>query len=427
LLKKVVGTELSDYSKEEIALRYDILGKDLAKKGIDVDEVKEKVSRLTVEIPSWIFGAFGGGRFSGYLPPAAARDVYEKFDDAALVHKLTGATPRVSIHVGWDDPDKASFDKIEADSFRKLADYARDSGLGIGTVSPTYFLEGTHFGSLSANDQKTRNRLIEHSLAAAEIAEKYATGILTLWLPDGSLYPGQVNLRATERNLRNSLKSIYRKMPEPVRILIEYKLFEPGTYHTVVSDVSTASDLARNLGDRAGVLVDLGHHPHGVNVEHVVARLIENEMLGGIHFNTRYAADDDHAVEPNMQVFRIFHELATGGVIGNPDPKRDWAYMIDQCSALENRIHAVLHSVDSLMISYAKALIVDEDELKKNQDRHEIILANRTLAEAFLTDVRPILYMTRLEKALPTDPVEAYFKSGYQRRIEREREPKSCE
>jgi L-rhamnose isomerase/sugar isomerase len=413
---------MSKYSKEEIIERYSLLQKDLAKKGIDIDKVKEKISNFTVEVPSWIFGAFGAGRFSGYVPPGAARDVFEKIDDAAFVHRLTGATPRVSIHTGWDDPDRAPFDEIQASSFKKLKDYSEKSGLGIGAVNPTYFLEGTQFGSLSANDPTTRDRLIQHTLVSAEVASKYATGALSLWFPDGSLYPGQVNVRAAERNLKESLREIYRRMPESVSVLIEYKLFEPGTYHTVISDVSVASDIARSLGERAGVLVDLGHHAHGVNVEHIIARLIENEVLGGIHFNSRYAADDDHAVEPNMQVFRVFHELVNGGVIGNRDPGKDWAYMIDQCSALENRVHAVLHSVDSLMISYAKALIVEEEKLRQDQDRNEIMLANRTLVDAFLTDVRPIICMARVEKGLTVDPLEAYLKSGYQQRIERERQ-----
>jgi L-rhamnose isomerase/sugar isomerase len=372
-------------------------------------------------VPSWIFGPFGGGRFSGYVSPGAARNVFEKLDDAAFVHKLTGATPKVHIHVGWDDPDEAPFDNIQVNSFGKLKNYARKLGLDLGAVNPTYFLEGTHFGSLSANNAKTRERLIEHTLTGAEIAAKYCTGLVTLWFPDGSSYPGQVNMRAVERNVRDSLKEIYQRMPRSVRLLIEYKLFEPGTYHTVVSDYCVASDLARSLGDRAGVLIDLGHHPFGVNVEHIVARLIEEKVPGGFHFNNRYAADDDHAVEPNFELFRIFHELVTGEVIGNPVPEKNWAYMIDQCSALENRIQAVLHSVDSLMVSYAKALIVDENSLRKFQDKNEIMLAYRTLLDAYLTDVRPILYMVRQEKGLPIDAIEAYVRSGYQEKLESER------
>jgi len=416
-----VTLDLADFSKREIAERYDLLGRDLAKKGIEIDQAKDRISRFTVEVPSWVFGAFGGGRFSEYLPPGAARNVFEKFDDAAIVNKLTGATPKVSINIGWDDPDVGPFDKIQVDSFKKLRDYAQKVGLKIGTVNPTYFLKGSHFGSLSANNPETRKRYIKHSLVSAEVASRYATGVLTIWLPDGSLYPGQVDLQTAERNVANSLKEIYSRMPESGYMLIEYKLFEPGTYHTVISDVSVASGLARSLGDRAGVIIDLGHHPHGVNIEHIVARLIGDRMLGGFHFNTRYASDDDLAVEPSMEIFRIFHKLVTGGVIGNSDPRKDWVYVIDQCSALENRIHAVLHSVESLTVSYAKALVVDEDKLGRFQDSNEIILANRTLVDAFLTDVRPIIYMARQEKGLPIDPIEAYVQSGYQQKIDRER------
>lgn len=405
----------------EISDGYEILRKNLEKKGIDIEEVKKKIEKFNVEVPSWAFGAFGGGRFSGYIPPGAARNIFEKISDAALVNKLTGVTPRVSIHVGLDDPSGASFDEIQVDSFKKLKDYAQRLRLEIGAVSPTYFLEGSQFGSLSANDPETRQRFIEHTLISAEIARRYGTGLITLWFPDGSLYPGQVDMRMAERNMKSSLKEIYERMPSSVWMLIEYKLFEPGTYHTVVSDYCVASDLARYLGERAGVLVDLGHHAHGVNVEHIVARLIESGMPGGIHFNSRYVADDDHAVEPNMQVFRIFHELVTGRVIGNPDPQRNWAYMIDQCSALENRIQAILHSVDSLMISYAKALIVDEESLQRYQRKNEIILANRVLLDAFLTDVRPLIQMVRIERGLPLDPVDAYVRSGYQEKIEKER------
>ncbi len=411
-------------AEKDLEAKYEILGRDLAKKNVDIERVKEKIKQFKVEVPSWIFGAFGGGRFSGYLAPGAGRNVYERFDDAAFVNKLTGATPNVSLQMGWDDPDEAPFYEIKADSFRKLKSYAVKLGLGIGAINPTYFMQGTQFGSMTSLDAETRQQLVEHSIMSAEIAERFGNKLITVWIPDGSLYPGQVNMRTAERNLKNCLIEIYRRMPKLVRMLIEYKLFEPGTYHTVVSDYGVAVDFARSLGDRAGVLIDLGHHPHGVNVEHIVARLIEEKVPAGFHFNTRYAADDDHAVEPNTQLFGIFHELVLGGVIGNPTPEKDWVYVIDQASALENRVHAVLHSVDSLMVSYAKAMIVDEARLLDLQSRHEIMLANRTLLDAFLTDVRPILQVARIEKGLPADPVEAYVKSGYQQKIDSERAKK---
>jgi len=413
--------KLPEKKEEWISKQYDILEKELGEKGVELEKVKKKLKEFTVEVPSWIFGEFGGGRFGGHVPPGAARTIFEKLDDAAIVHQITGATPNVSIHVGWDDPDENPFDEIQSGSFRRLNFHAHKLNLKIGSVSPTYFLEGTHFGSLSALDPTTRQRFIDHGLVAAEIAENFGTGFITLWFPDGSLYPGQVNMHVAIRNLKNSLKEIYEQAPNAVKMLIEYKLFEPGTYHTVISDLAGAMDVARSLGDRAGVLIDLGHHPFGVNVEYIATRVMESGMLAGVHFNSRYAADDDHAVEPNMQLFRIFHEMVAGGVIGNENPDENWLRVLDQCSGLENRIHAVLHSVDSLMISHAKALIVDEDSLARHQKKNEIILANRTLLDAFLTDVRPILYQVRLEKGLPLDFIDAYDKSGYQEKIEKER------
>jgi L-rhamnose isomerase/sugar isomerase len=203
--------------------------------------------------------------------------------------------------------------------------------------------------------------------------------------------------------------------------LIEYKVFEPGTYSTVVPDAGTAADIADSLGDRAGVLIDMGHHWHGANIAQIVARLIGTDRRGGFHFNTRYVADDDHAVEPNLAIYAVFCELVKGGVVCADAAERNWPYMIDQASSLENRIQAVLHSIDSLQVSLAKALILDREQLGAAQGRQDIICANRILLNAFLTDVRPILYMARREKGLPPDPVVAYNESGYQEQIERER------
>ncbi|HIE13719.1 TPA: hypothetical protein EYP70_00430, partial [Candidatus Bathyarchaeota archaeon] len=194
------------YSRDEIIERYETLGRDLKKRGIDIDEIKKAVSRFKVEVPSWAFGAFGSGRFSGYVPPGAARNIFEKIEDASVVNKLTGATPKIAIHVGWDNPDGALYDMIEASSFKIVKNSAEKMGLSIGSVSPTYFLEGTEFGSLTANNLKIRKKMIQHTLISAEVAEKFGNKILTLWLPDGSLYPGQVDMARRFRNLKQALK-----------------------------------------------------------------------------------------------------------------------------------------------------------------------------------------------------------------------------
>jgi L-rhamnose isomerase/sugar isomerase len=211
-------------------------------------------------------------------------------------------------------------------------------------------------------------------------------------------------------------------MDKDLKVLIEYKVFEPGTYSTVIADWGSAYLLAKEFGPNAGVLVDLGHHHHSANIEQIVARLLNDGIYGGFHFNTRYAADDDHSVEPNVEMARIFYELVKGGVVGNSDPQKNWAFMIDQCSGRENRMHAIIHSVDSLQLSLAKAKLLDSVQLGKLQEEDEIILANRFFNDALLNaDVRPIVSAARLEKKLPPDPIAAYVESGYQSRIEKDR------
>ncbi len=409
-------------SEKRAKEQYRILGERLDELGIDIDGVKDKVKAFEVEVPSWVFGEFGGGRFGDYMPPGPARDFRSKLRDAAMVHKLTGAAPRVAIHTGWDKPEDVDFADIKTEHFAESRAFAREQGIDFGAVNPTLFLKGTHYGSLTSTLSDVRRLLIDHCIVSSEIAAQHADNLVTYWLPDGTNYPGQRDLWKQEKLAYDALHEIHDAGPDSVMHLIEYKVFEPGTYSTVISDYGVAMAMADSLGERAGVLVDMGHHSHGVNVAQIVARLIGSGRHGGFHFNTRYAADDDHAVEPNLQMYAIFWELVKGEVVCADDPSKNWAYMIDQCSSLENRIHAVLHSIDSLQVSLARALIVDREDLAQLQAQQDIIPANRTFLDAFLTDVRPILYMARLEKDLPLDPVEAYRESGYQEKIERERD-----
>ena len=385
-----------------------------------VKKAIEAVKKFEVELPSWVFGVFGGGRFGEYSPPGAARNIFEKLDDASFVHKLTGATPRIATHILWDfskDGYKGDFEVA-----KKVKEEARQRGLDLGAINPTYFLSGSHRGSFSSEEKETRDRFVEQTVLGGKIAKEFANNLLTLWFPDGSLYPGQIELRKAYKNLKEALKRSYENIPKDVKILIEYKVFEPGTYSTTVPDWGTGALLSKSLGSNVGVLVDLGHHHCGTNVEQIVSMIIAEGIPGGFHFNTRYAADDDLSVEPNPENARIFYELVVGDVIFNSNPEKNFSYMIDQCSSRENRIQAVLHSVDSLQSSLAKALLVRGDLLRKYQNKDEIILANRIFNDAIMNaDVRPIIAKARLEKNLPIDPVEEYVKSGYQRKIELER------
>ena len=382
-----------------------------------VENAIKAVECFKIEIPSWIFGKFGGGRFGEFMPPGFARNITEKFDDAAFVNSVTGAVEGVATHILWDyseDGINGSFDVAQ-----KLALAAKEKGLKLGSISPTYFLKGSYRGSLSADEEKTRSNYIKQTLLAAKIAGELANGVVTVWLPDGSNYPGQMELRKGFENTRISLKTISKFIDKKVKVLIEYKIFEPGTYSTILSDWGSAYILAKEFGENAGVLIDIGHHHHSTNIEQIVSKLLIEGIYGGFHFNTRYAADDDHAVEPNAEIARILYELIAGDVLFS---KNKWALMIDQCSSRENRIHAVIHSIDSLQNSLVKAMLVNRQLLSEYQRDDEIILANRLFNDALMNaDVRPIVAMARINKNLPIDPVMAYYKSGYQQKIELER------
>lgn len=385
-----------------------------------VTRAVQAVKRFEVEVPSWVFGRFGGGRFGGYVPPAPARTIEEKLDDAAFCHRLTGAVPRVATHVLWD----FSSDGREPDLSlaRKVADAAEKRGISLGAVNPTYFLEGSHRGSFSCPEESVRKRYLEQTVFAGMVAKRYGTGLVTLWFPDGSLYPGQIELGEVYLRMRETLAQTCRSLPKGVRVLIEYKFFEPGTYSTTVPDWGTACLLARSAGAGAGVLIDLGHHPHGTNIEQIVAMLIAEGIPGGFHFNWRYAADDDQAVEPEPAITRIFYELVSGGALGNRNAGRDWPLMIDQCSGRERRIEGILHSVDSLQISLARACLVDRVRLRRHQAKDDVILSHRVFYEAVVhADVRPIVAAARVEKGLDPDIFRALAESRYQERIEKSR------
>ncbi|MBN1464976.1 L-rhamnose isomerase [candidate division KSB1 bacterium] len=385
-----------------------------------VKAATEAVKKFKVEIPSWIFGPFGGGRFGEYLPPGAARSIQEKLDDAAVVNRLTGATEFVAMHVLWDFTEDGSLGSYTI--AREVHEMAGERGLKIGSVSPTYFLRGSHRNSYAADEKSTCDHYIEQTVFAGRIAKDFGVRLITLWFPDGSNYPGQIDLQRNYETMKKNLLATRQMIADDVWILLEYKVFEPGTYSTTIPDWGTAFALTRAMGGNTGVLVDLGHHFHSANIEQIVARLVSEGMRCGFHFNTRYAADDDHSVEPTPEMARIFYELVSGKVIANRDENKNWAYMIDQCSGRENRLHAIIHSVDMLQNCLAKAMLIDRQALQDLQAKDEIILANRLFNDALIhADVRPIVATARLEQLLPIDPMAAFIESGYQRKIEKER------
>ncbi len=388
-------------------------GEDRVKKAVDA------VKKFQIDMPSWTLGSFGGGRFGDYTPPGYARNIYEKLDDAAFINKLTGAASMVATHILWDFSNDGMQGDFEI--ARKVRDECRTRGLELGTVSPSYFLSGSENGSFISPDPKTRRRYLEQTILGGKIAKELGNGVLALWFPDGSLYPGQIELRDAYEMMKKTLKESYISIPKDVLILIEYKVFAPNTYSTVIPDWGTAFILARSLGNNVGVLIDLGHHHLLTNVEQIIAMLLSEQMRSGFHFNTSYAFDDYQSVEPNQQIARIFYELYTGGVVSSSASK-NWAYMLDQAISKENRIHALINSIDSLHLSLAKAAIVDTEKIQEVRKAGEIMLANRLFNDALMNaDVRAIVAKARMEKDLPPDPMQAYITSGYQQKIESER------
>jgi L-rhamnose isomerase/sugar isomerase len=375
-------------------------------RGMTKPAVLERLAALEIETPSWGYGN-SGTRFHVFPWPGAARTVWERIDDAALVHQLTGCCPSVALHIPWD----------RVDDWSALRDYATGRGVRIGAINPNLFGEDAYrLGSLCNPDERVRAQALEHCRECVEIAQQVGSTIVSLWLADGTNYPGQDDLRARHERLVQGAEQLYRLLPSGMRLLVEYKFFEPGFYSTDLPDWGTAAMLCRRLGPQAQVLVDTGHHPQGTNVEQIVAVLLAEGLLGGFHFNNRKYADDDlivGAIDP-FELFRIMREIAMGGA-------ENVAFMIDQSHNIEGKIDAMIQSVMNIQTAYAKALLVDQTGLACAQRDGDVLGAHRVLLEAFETDVRPVLGHLRAEIGVEDDPVEAFRRGGHAERLARER------
>ena len=371
-----------------------------------------RLAALELETPSWGYGN-SGTRFHVFPWPGAARTVWERIDDAALVHRLTGCCPSVALHIPWD----------RVDDWPALRGYASDRGIRIGAINPNLFGDDAYrLGSLCHPDERVREQALEHCRECLEIAQQVGSTVVSLWLADGTNYPGQDDLRERHARLTAGLEELYGLLPADMRLLVEYKFFEPGFYSTDLPDWGTAAMLCRRLGPQAQVLVDTGHHPQGTNVEQIVAVLLAEGLLGGFHFNNRKYADDDlivGSIDP-FELFRIMREIAAGGA-------DNVAFMIDQSHNIEGKIDAMIQSVMNIQTAYAKALLVDESRLAAAQRAGDVLGAHRVLLEAFETDVRPLVARLRAEVGVEPDPVEAFRRGGYAERLAHERGTASVE
>jgi L-rhamnose isomerase/sugar isomerase len=390
-------------------ISYNILKSSLEEKGIDVNKVEKRLKTLKIETPSWGY-ADSGTRFAIFKQKNAAKKVKEKIQDAAEVHKLTGICPSIALHIPWDITD----------DWDALLEYSLSLGIRPGAVNPNLFQDPDYkLGSLCHPDEKVRKKAINHVLECIDIAKTLKSKDISLWLADGTNYPGQDDMRERKHRLEESLKEIYKNLEKDMRLLIEYKFFEPAFYHTDIADWGMTYNLCTKLGDQAMVLVDLGHHPLGTNIEQIVAYLLDEEKLGGFHFNNKKYADDDltvGSINP-YEFFLIFNELVSAEDSGI---KANIAYMIDQCHNLKPKIEEMIQSVENIQKTYAKALIVDRESLKNYQQKNDIVMAEKMLNEAFETDVMPLLFKVKEEMGLPLYPLEFFRNSGYINKLKRE-------
>jgi L-rhamnose isomerase/sugar isomerase len=371
--------------------------------GLATPEVERALAALEIETPSWAYGD-SGTRFATFRQPGRPRNACERIDDAAEVHRLTGAAPAVALHFPWDAVEDVA----------ALRAHAESRGLRIGAVNPNLFQQPEYrLGSLTSSDPAVRERALEHLLECVSIASELDSTAQSLWFADGTNYPGQDDFRARRERLLAGLERVYAALPPAQELLLEYKPFEPAFYATDLADWGSALLLCQKLGDRARVLVDIGHHLQGANVEQIVAVLAAEDRLGGLHFNDRRYADDDlivGSVDP-FRLFLIFVELGT-------DLPR---LTIDQAHNVEAKVEAMVLSVVNLQEAYAKALLVDRGALAAAQQERDVLGGHELLLDAFRTDVRDLCARVRGAKGAAEDPVAALRSGGYLERIVAER------
>jgi len=395
---------------------YDSLGRHLARRGIDIDAVKTRLAAFSVAVPSWGVGR-GGTRFARFPIAGEPTNVFEKLEDCGVVQQLCRITPRVSPHFPWD----------KVSDYSALREWAAGFGLGFDAVNSNTFQDqpgqkhSYRSGSLSSTDAAVREQAVAHNLDCIEIGQQLGSNALTVWVGDGTNFPGQQDLgRSLDRYLEAAAQ-VYAGLPESWRMLLEHKCFEPAFYSTVISDWGSSILAAQQLGPKAQCLVDLGHHAPNVNIEQIVARLHRFGKLGGFHFNDSKYGDDDldsGSINPH-QLFLVFNELVEAEL--NPRTGFNPAYMIDQSHNVTDPIESLLSSAEAIAAAFAKALLVDRQALHEAQEANDTMMGFQALRRAYRTDVTPLLAMARVEAGGAADVLAAYRASGYRTAKARER------
>lgn len=389
---------------DEHQLRFNYLTDLLARRRLNAAGVIQQLVDFQVAIPSWALGT-GGTRFGRYPLGGEPRSLEEKIGDVALLNRLNRSSNSISLHIPWDIPK----------DIPALQQQLRAEGLTIDSMNSNTFQDqkdqpySYKFGSLSHTDQSVRQQAIQHNIECVEYGQQLGAKIHTVWLADGSNFPGQQHLRRAYQRTAEALASIYEAMPSDMTMLIEYKPYEPHFYSMVIPDWGTSYSLCQYLGENAQVLVDLGHHLPNTNIEQIVGRLLHFWRLGGFHFNGSLYGDDDlttGSIKP-YQLFLIFNELVDGAqdtAVTNPAV----AYMIDASHNTKDPLEDLLQSVESILGAYAKALLIDRTALQEAQETNDVVRAEEILRDAFLTDVRPLVAEAYRQGGGALNPVAAY-------------------
>src|SRR3989454_261887 len=398
---------------------YDHLARVLRRRNGDIEEMVARSQAFRVAVPSWGVGT-GGTRFARFAGPGEPRDIYEKLEDCGTIFKLVRSTPAISLHIPWDKPDNAA----------GLREFAAQRGLHFDAMNSNTFQDqpgqklSYKFGSLTHPDPAVRRQAIDHNLECIEIGKVLGSKAHTVWIGDGGNFPGQMHFRRALERYLESAREIYDALPDDWRVFLEHKLYEPAFYSTVINDWGTSYYCARELGPKAFCLVDLGHHAPNVNIEMIVARLIQFGKLAGFHFNDSKYGDDDldsGSIKP-FQLFLIFNELVDAEL--NKEPSFSPTYMLDQSHNVTDPIESLMMSAGELVRAYVQAHLVDRQELSDAQEKCDPLRALATLKHAFTTDVAPILAVARARAGGAIDPIHTFRESDYRQRKAEERPAK---
>jgi len=410
-IKEFNKKSLNDHQNEFITLQNKLL-----KSEKNAQKIVKKIEDFQIAIPSWALGA-GGTRFGRFSYGGEPASLEQKIADIGILNALTRSAGAISLHIPWDIP--SDYDEIK--------ELAASHDIIFDAVNSNTFQDQTNakesykYGSLSNISSAVRDQAIQHNIDVINIGNKLGSKSLTVWLADGSIFPGQNNFQTALQNTESGLKQIYENMPLDWKMFIEYKPYEPNFYSTVIQDWGTSFMLANACGERAYSLVDLGHHLPNTNIEQIVSTLMLKGKLGGFHFNDSKYGDDDitvGSIKP-YALFLIFNELVYGMENNRQNP--DLAWMIDASHNIKDPLEDIMQSLEAILIAYAQALLIDQEKLKEAQMNNDVVLCQEILQEAYRTDVRPLVAQARINLGGAKNPLQAYRKFEIRKTLIKER------